>query len=179
MDTRRPTRKLDSDGLWEYALRILAQRPYSAAELKQKLSRRADSPASVTGAFSKLREYGFADDAKFSETFASSRLQNQGFGRIRVLRDLRAKRVAPSVAQKAIDKTFAGTDEAELARHFLEKKYRGRNLSDLFQEEKQLASAYRRLRTAGFSGRASLTVLKSYSKRVEELQDLPEDELSD
>ncbi len=176
METRRPPRKLDPDGLWDYALRILAQRPYSFAELRQKLCRRTSSPDFVTTVLEKLREYGLADDAKFSETFASARLQNKGFGQMRVLRDLRAKRVAPSVAQKAIEKTFAGVDETDLARRFLERKYRGRNLSELFREDKQLAAAYKRLRTAGFSGRASLTVLKSFSRRADELEDPPEEE---
>ena len=176
METRRAPKKFDSEALWDYALRILAQRPNSSAELRQKLSRRADCPDSVTIVLNKLREYGLADDAKFSEAFASARLQNQGFGRMRVLRDLRSKRVASAVAEKAIDKTFGGLDEADLARQYLERKYRGKNLNEFLKEEKQLAAAYRRLRTAGFSGRASLTVLKSYSRRAEELEDSPEEE---
>jgi regulatory protein len=176
MQTRRRPRKLDSDGLWDYALRILAQRPYSAAELRQKLWMRADLRVNVENVLAKLREYGFADDAKFSETFASARLQNQGFGPRRVLRELRNKRVSNSVALKAIEKTFAGTEEIDLARRFLEKKYRGRNLPELFHEEKAIASAYRRLRTAGFSGQAALSLLRTYSRRVNEMEDLPEEE---
>lgn len=176
MATRRAPRKLNSDELWDYALRILAQRPNSSSELKKKLSRRADSKSSLTIVLEKLREYGLADDVKFSEAFATARLQNRGFGPSRVLRDLRAKQVAPRVAQDAIDKTFAGTDETELARRFLERKYRGKDPTQLFKEEKDLAAAYRRLRMAGFSTGASISALKSYSKRAEELQDLPEAE---
>jgi SOS response regulatory protein OraA/RecX len=176
MDTRRPARKLDSDGLWHYALRILAQRPNSSSEMRQKLSRRADSPASVKAVLEKLREYGMADDLKFSEAFASARLQNQGFGRTRVLRDLRAKRVPTAVAQTAIEKTFAGVDETQLARQFIERKYRGKNAAEFFSEPKQLASAYRRLRMAGFSSGASIAALKSYSKQAAELEDLPDQE---
>jgi regulatory protein len=176
METRRAPKKLNPDGLWEYALRVLAQRAHSQAELKQKLLRRADSPQAVSTVLTKVREYGMADDAKFSESFASTRLQNQGFGRMRVLRDLQAKRVPSSVAQKAIDKTFEGVNEADLARRFLERKYRGRDLPLMLQEEKELAGAYRRLRTAGFSGRASLDVLKSYSKYASEIQDAPEED---
>ena len=176
MDTRRPARKLDSDGLWNYALRILAQRPNSSSEIRQKLSRRADSPGSVKIVLDKLREYGLADDTKFSEAFASARLQNQGFGRMRVLRDLRAKRVADTVAQSAIDKTFEGVDEAQLAVRFIDRKYRGKNTAKLFSDPKQLASAYRRLRMAGFGSSASITALKNFSKQASELEDLPEEE---
>ncbi|HEX4750888.1 MAG TPA: RecX family transcriptional regulator [Bryobacteraceae bacterium] len=176
MERSRPPRKLDPDGLWEYALRILAQRANSSAELRQKLSRRADSPESVTNVLDKLREYGFSDDSKFSEAFAAARLQNQGFGRMRVMRELRAKRVAGSVAQKAIEKTFAGTEERDLARQYLERRYRGKNLPEFLSDEKQLAAAYRRLRTAGFGGSTSMDVLRSYSRRARELQDPPEEE---
>ena len=176
MDTRRTPRKLDSNGLWDYALRILAQRPNSSSELKKKLSRRADSSASVTIVLEKLREYGLADDAKFSETFATTKLQNQGFGRFRVLRDLGAKQVAPRLAREAVDKAFAGVDETELAKRFLERKYRGHDLAELFKEEKKLAAAYRRLRMAGFSGAVTVAALKSYSRRAGELQDLPDEE---
>lgn len=176
MQRSRSPRKLDADGLWEYALRIVAQRANSASELRQKLSRRADSPASVTSVLDKLREYGFADDAKFAEGFAAARLQNRGFGRMRVMRELRGKRVASSVAQEAVDKTFIGTEERDLARQFLERRYRGKNLPDLLTDEKQLGAAYRRLRTAGFTSSASMDVLRSYSRRAEELPDPPEEE---
>lgn len=176
MEPRRAPRKLDPDALWDYALRILAQRPYSSAEIKLKLSRRSESPAAVATVLGKLREYGLADDQKFSETFAAARLQNQKFGSMRILRELRGKHVASGVAQTAVEKTFAGVDETELARRFLEKKFRGKNLPEFLKEEKQLASAYRRLRTAGFSGRAAFDALRSYSKSVEEFDEIPDEE---
>jgi predicted esterase len=93
-----------------------------------------------------------------------------------VLRDLRAKQVSPRVAQEAVDKAFAGVDETDLARRFIERKYRGKDTAQLFNEEKSLAAAYRRLRIAGFSSGAAIAALKSYSKRADELQDLPDDE---
>jgi regulatory protein len=176
MDTRRAPGKLDADALWDYALRILAQRPKSSSEIRQKLSRRADSPASMKTVLDKLREYGLIDDLKFSEAFATSRLQNRGFGPMRVMRDLRAKRVASSVAQTAIDKTFAGVDETELARQFIQRKYRGKDPAALFSDRNQLASAYGRLRVAGFSSSASVAALKYFSRSAAELEDLPPEE---
>src|SRR4051812_47801486 len=123
----RKAKMLDSEELWNYSLRLLAQRPYSVGELKTKLSRRSDSPSAVTETLEKLRDYGMADDEKFSEAFASSRLQNDGFGQARVLRDLWAKRVPRSVAEKAVAKTFEKTEEGELARQFLLRKYRNKD----------------------------------------------------
>ena len=102
----RKTPKLDESALWDYALRALSQRAHSANDLKQKLARRSESPEGVTAVMAKLHEYGMADDKKFSETFASSRLQNQGFGRSRVLQDLRTRRVSGGVAEKAVEQDF-------------------------------------------------------------------------
>ena len=155
-------KKLDSDALWNYALGLLQRRAHSIAELRQKLSLRASSGADLNATVAKLRDYGFTDDCKFSEAFAAARLENQGFGPARVLRDLRARRVAAPIAERAVKQTFAGIDERELVASFLTRKYRGKNLREFLAEEKNLASAYRRLRTAGFSARAVLDVLKRY-----------------
>ncbi len=172
----RKPKRLNADGLWEYALRVLGQRAHSAAELRQKLGRRAISTADVQAAMAKLAEYELTNDHKFSEAFAASRLQNQGFGRMRVLRELQSKRVSSAVAQGAVEKTFAGTDELALIQQFLDRKYGGKNLVEFLKEEKNLASAYRRLRTAGFTSSGSFAVLKRYRSSVEECSELDEEE---
>lgn len=160
--------KLDEKSLWEYALRVLSQRAYSAGDIKQKLFKRAQSAQDLNAVLTKLQEYGLVDDRRFSEAFASSRLQNDGFGRFRVLNDLRRKRVAPAVAETAVNQAFTGTDELQLVEQFLKRKYRNIDLRQFLKEEKHLASAYRRLRMAGFGSGNSMTVLKRYSQRVED-----------
>jgi regulatory protein len=172
---RSKPKKYDAEALWSYALRALGQRAQSSYELRQKLAFRAENPAALQEVLTKLREYGFADDAAFSETFASSRLNNQGFGKQRVLRDLQAKRVPAAVAGQAVERTFAGTDEKELAIQFLRRKYRGKDLAVFLKEEKNLAAAFRRLRTAGFSARVSLEVLKERAGRAEEWEPMEEE----
>jgi regulatory protein len=170
------SKKLDADALWNYALHALGQRPYSVGELKQKLSNRAESAAALSATMAKLEEYGFADDRKFSEAFASSRLSNQGFGQFRVLRELRSKRVGQHVAEEAVRKTFSGVDESELIKQFLNRKYRGKDLAEFLRDEKNLASVYRRLRTAGFSASGSISALKKYAREIEEWDESDEDE---
>src|ERR1700748_2353261 len=93
MAARGKPKKLNSVELWDYSLKVLGQRAHSASELRMKLMRRAETSEAVTGTLAKLREYGYTDDKKFSESFASSRLANQGIGGFRVLRGLRSKRV--------------------------------------------------------------------------------------
>ena len=175
MATRGKPKKLDAEGLWNYALRALGSRAHSVNELRQKLSRRADSPSAVTDAMNKLKEYGLTDDQKYSEAVATARLQNQGFGRFRVLNELRSKRVAQTVAETAVSTAYSGVEETELIKNFLARKYRGKDLRSLLADQKQLASAYRRLRVAGFSSNSSLSVLKQYSKELDEIN-VPEEE---
>jgi regulatory protein len=176
MAAARNSGKLSGEALWNFALRMLGDRAHSAAELKRKLIRRAEAPSDVTSVMTRLGEYGMIDDRKFSESFASARLANQGYGRFRVLRDLRSKQVPAGVADQAVADVFAGSDEKQLARDYLERKYRGKDLPTLLKEEKHFASAYRRLRLAGFSAHASLAVLKSYHNRAEEFEPGEEDE---
>lgn len=172
---RRPL-KLDADGLWDYALRALSQRPHSAAEIRQKLSRRAASPPLVAATLAKLQEYSLIDDQKFSQSFASARLENQGFGRARVFRDLRAKRIASQTAQDAVSSVFAETDETALIDQFLARRYRNTDLRLYLQDDKKLASVYRRLRTAGFGNSTSLAALKRFKNDLPEWEDPPDDQ---
>ena len=118
----------------------------------------------------KLKEAGYLNDRQFAESYATSRLENQGLGKIRVLRDLRQRRVAPKLAEQVVDKTFQDTDEVRLIEDFLARKYRGKPLGALLAEEKHLAAAYRRLRYAGFSSGNSIRVLKRYAKEAEALE---------
>ena len=173
---RGKPKKLDGNALWEYALRVLGQRAHSRSELRQKLFRRSENASDVNGVMDKLGDYGLADDTKFSEAFASARLQNQGFGRFRVSRDLRSKGVTASVVKSAVDKTFAGTEETELIQRFLQRKYRGKKLEEFFKEEKNVGSAYRRLRAAGFGSSNSLAILKRYAHQIEDWSGLEEEE---
>ncbi len=53
---------------------------------------------------------------------------------------------------------------------------RSRPIGALLMEEKNLASAYRRLRTAGFSSGNSIQVLKRYAAEAERLEEMEEPE---
>jgi regulatory protein len=163
-------KKLGADALWEYALRTLDRRPYTMAELRKKLSLRAETPAARDQTMAKLQEYGLVDDKKFAEVFATSRLSNQGFGSRRVMRDLQVKNVPREIAEQAIKQAYAGTEETELVKQFLERKFRTRDLTEYLSDEKNLAAAYRKLRLAGFGPAASINTLKQYARRAEELE---------
>jgi regulatory protein len=166
--------KLNPERLWSYALRLLGQRGYSAGELRTKLGLRADSSGAAEEVMGKLKDYGLLDDQKFAETFAVSRRENDQLGRLRVMRDLRARRVTHQVAERAVSRAFSGTDEQELAAAHLARKLRGKDLAEWLSDERHLANAFGRLQRAGFSASASIAVLKRFATRAAELESLPE-----
>jgi regulatory protein len=174
VDKRKP-KMLDQEQLTNYAVRALGGRAHSTGELRQKLSRRAACAEDIDVVVAKLRQFGYLNDQQFAENFASARLENEGFGKMRVLRELRQRRVAPKLAEQVTEQAFQNTNETDLIEAFLKRKYRGKQLGPFLGEEKNLASAFRRLRYAGFSSGASILVLKRYASRAEELESIEEE----
>ncbi len=173
MPLRQPKR-LDAGALLNYALRALSARAHSSGEMRRKLDGRAERREDVDAVLQKLRESGYLDDRRYAESYAAGRLENEGHGRARVLRDLRQRRIAPKLAEQAVAKTFDPTDEPELIEAYLRRKFRGKDLPSWLREEKNLAAAFRRLRYAGFSSGNSIRVLKRYSSQAEQLEDVEE-----
>src|SRR5919198_4943775 len=173
---QRNERRLDRDALWEYALRAISGRAHSISEIRDKLRRRAARLEDVPDLLARLKSYGYLDDRQFAETFAAARLENQGFGRARVLRDLRVRRIAPKVAEHAVQEAFRETDEVQLIESFLARKYRRVSLGEFLADPKNLAAAYRKLRLAGFSSGNTLCVLKRHAREPEVLDGLEEAE---
>jgi len=162
--TERKPRLLGADALWEYAVKVLGGRAYSIGELREKLRRRAERAGDVDGVLARLKDVGYLDDRRFAENFATSRLANEKFGRGRVLHDLRARRVAPAVAERTVEQVYRDVDENALIEDWIRRKYRTAARENLFQEDKDLAAAYRRLLRAGFRTGAIVRVLKRFAK---------------
>lgn len=162
---------LDANGLMTYAAQALSARALSVSELREKLKRRAAEPSDIERVLARLKESGYLNDQRFADSYAGWRRDDGGFGKMRVLRDLMARRVAPALAKQASEKAFEGADEVAMIEKFLARKYRGKDLGALLKEEKNLASAYRKLRLSGFSTGSSVRVLKRYAEQAELLED--------
>jgi regulatory protein len=157
-------RLLNADALWSYALKALASRAHSTGELREKLRRRAARAADVDDVLARLKQDGYLDDRRFAESFAAARLANDRQGRVRVLQDLRQRRVAPALAEKTVREVYTDVDEQKLIEEWIRRKYRLADRDNLFQEEKDLAAAYRRLLRAGFRSGEILRALKKFAK---------------
>jgi regulatory protein len=177
MPDRRP-RPLDAVGLWDYALKALGGRAQSAGELREKLRRRAERAEDVDEILTRLKESGYLDDKRYAESYAASRLSGEKFGRTRVMHDLRQHRVAPPLAQSAVEKVYHDVNEQSLIEEWIRRKYRTAPREGLFASEKDLAAAYRRLARAGFRSAEILKALKKFAKDPELLDgfEAPEEE---
>ena len=171
----RTPKPLDLDGLMNYAAKALSVRGYTVSELKTRLKKRAAQAGDVEIVLARLKEAGVVNDRRFAGSFAEWRRESQGMGKTRVMRDLMARRVAPAVAKEAVEAAFEGVDETAMIQAFLQRKYRGKDLGALLQDQKQLASAFRKLRGAGFSTGNSIKALKRYAAEAELLEDIEEE----
>ena len=140
-----------------------------------EVCRRAARAEDVDEVMARLRQSGYLNDQRFADSLANWRRENEGLGKTRVVRDLMARRVAPSLAKQAAEAAYRGVDEIAMIQSFLERKYRGKDLGSLLSEQKHLASAYRRLRGAGFSTGNSIRVLKRYAEEAERLEEMEDD----
>jgi regulatory protein len=174
MPVRTP-KLLDRDGLLGYAGRALTSRGLSLNELRARLQRRAARKEDVAEVIASLKETGFVNDRRLADSVATWRRENQGVGKTRVMRDLMSRRIAPAVARQAVETAYSGVDETALIEKFLERKYRGKNLGALLADQKHLASAFRKLRLAGFSAGNSIRALKRYATEADQLEESPED----
>jgi regulatory protein len=154
----------------------LGVRGYSSGDLRTKLRLKAAEPADIDSAVNRLKEIGYLDDQRYARSYASARVENQGFGRIRVLNDLRARRISGNLADQAVTQALEGRTEAELIDAYIERRMASLVDTGPIEDERKLAAAYRRLRRAGFTSGPILAALKRKAARPELVNDAPEED---
>ena len=114
---------------FERAVKLLAAKPRSIAELRERLLQgRQPNEAAVETVIARLREYGYLDDERFAFGYASLKVKQRPIGRQRLQRDLMFKQVNREAADEALDLVYAETSEADLIERAIEKhtRLRGR-----------------------------------------------------
>ncbi|MGD0221990.1 MAG: RecX family transcriptional regulator [Terriglobia bacterium] len=106
------------------ALRMLARRPYSIAELRQALEKKYPEGGRVPEVIARLRELGYLDDRKFAEQYAYSLALNRAFGPHRLRRELKAKLVNYQEIEPAVARVYQETPAQTLLEQALAKKLR-------------------------------------------------------
>jgi regulatory protein len=99
---------------YQRALRRLARRDHSVAELRRALLERDHEPGEVEAALERLRRERYLDDAGFAERFARSRMEHQGLGRLRIRQGLRQRGVDRGATDAGIAGALREVDEREV-----------------------------------------------------------------
>lgn len=118
------------------ALNMLGRRENTRAELRRKLLQRKYEPDDIDRTLDELTTAGFLDDARAAKTFARHASHIKGQGRNRIARELAARGVDPDLAAATLDAQIDPDEEAERLRAALERKSRGKDLSDRRESSK-------------------------------------------
>jgi regulatory protein len=124
---------------FERAIKLLAAKPRSVAELRERLLRgKSTNKTVVETVIARLKEYGYLDDERFAFSYASSKVKQRPIGRRRLQRDLKLKQVDNSVAEETLALVYAETPEEQLIDRAIDKRIRLRGRPKSRAEAKSL-----------------------------------------
>jgi len=124
---------------FDRAVKLLAAKPRSVAELRQRLlQNRSTDQSTVDLVIDRLREYGYLDDERFAFSYASLKIKQRPIGRRRLEQDLKFKKVDKQVADEALELVYSETSEDDLIDRAIEKRLRVRGRPANRMEAKSL-----------------------------------------
>ena len=143
------------------ALRMLARRELSEAQVRQRLHRRGHPDDEIDTAIARLIADRAIDDARVAEAIARTETSVKRRGRLRVARQIESAGIAKSTARRAVDEVFADLDPRTHLEAALSKRLRG---SARIEDDKQFQRLYRYLVGQGFEHDQVLRALDARRK---------------
>ena len=128
------------------AVKLLARRELSEAQVRQRLKRRGYEPDDVDAAVARLKEERSIDDARVAAAMARTQASVKRRGRLRVRRHLESAGIDRAIVRRAVDDAFDGVDEASLIQAALNRRLRGRAI----ETDAERQRLYRYLLNQGF-----------------------------
>jgi len=146
---------------FDCALRVLALRDHSEAELRRKLKAKGYDEPEITGSVARLLELGYLDDVRFALSFAESSIRNgRGYG-ARLKLELARRGVAGAIVQATLAELSEDFEESGVLASTIERRYPGFDPAIATDKEKRRIVAY--LQRKGFTLGAILAALKTQS----------------
>jgi regulatory protein len=139
------------------ALKMLARRELSEAQIRQRLARRRHGPDAVDRAIARLREERAIDDERVAQAIARTQSSLRRRGKLRARREIEAAGIARSVADRAVDQAFKEVDSDALLDAAVARRLRGRAT---IANRAELAKLYQYLVRQGFEPDRVLNRLK-------------------
>ena len=173
MAFKRVAKTYDQESLYEYAIGALGRRMRTVAEIKRlmrnRVSAQADGDALIEKVVARLKSQKYLNDTSYAESYSRLRQENDKFGRMRVVQDLKIKGVHREIIDNAVRSTYDDVDEERLAREFLRRKRIAKPAGD-----KQVARVFRTLVRGGFASRTIFRILKKWDVDEETITMLEE-----
>jgi regulatory protein len=161
MTFRRTKKHYDEAALYEYAVGALGRKMRTVAEIKrlmrQRVGMQPDGNDLMERVVARLKDQKYLHDSQYAVAYSSYRKDNDKFGRLRVVTELRAKGVHGDVIEKTVGEAYAGTNDEKLARDFLARKRLKKPAN-----QKDAARIFRALARAGFPTRVAVRILKHW-----------------
>lgn len=162
MPFKRTEKEYDEAMLYEYAIGALGRKMRTVAELKRLMRERVKHQEEigqllVEVVVAKLKEQKYLNDTNYAESYSRFRKENEKFGRIRVVQDLKAKGVHGDVIEKTVGAAYQDVNEEQLAREYLQRKRIRKPVT-----QRDAAKVFRTLVRAGFASRVIFRILKTW-----------------
>ena len=119
MPSRTTSPRSAADGFELAAVRYLARRERTEAQVKTFLSRAGASAGCVRSLLSRFRVQGYLDDHAYAVRWARARLARCPMGRARLEAELLAKGFDRATVAKAVRQVYDDTNQRTLARALL------------------------------------------------------------
>lgn len=124
------------------ALRLLARREYSRAELGARLGRESESHDEADAVLAELEAEGWLSDSRYVEQILNARLGR--YGREHILHELKSKGIGEDLIQAALPRIMEA--EMESLKSIWQKKF-----GKMPENRKELAQQVRFLQSRGFA----------------------------
>lgn len=152
------------DSAYIAALKMLSGRELSERQVRQRLARRGYDEDAIDEAIARLTRDRSLDDERAAKAIAHAETTFKKRGERRVKQRLAAAGIAPAVAQRAIQETFAAVDADALLTAALQKRLRGR---DHIADDREFQRLYRFLIGQGFEPDRVLALLRRHKAHAQ------------
>jgi len=162
MPFNRAPKIYDEAMLYEYAVGALGRKMRTVAELKRLMREKVrhqqeEGQLLVEVVIAKLKEQKYLNDSNYAESYSRFRRENEKFGRMRVVQDLKAKGVHGDIIDRTVGAAYENVNEEKLAREYLQRKRIGKPAT-----QHAAAKVFRSLVRAGFTSRVIFRILKCW-----------------
>ncbi len=150
--------RLDSEerSAKEQALNLLSHSAKTSGQLYEKLCRRSDPDAAAT-AVARMQELGLVDDDDYAQRFIADKKHLKGWGKKRILVELRRKGLSDEVIEHACEGQWE--DEAERLSELIERRY-----TPLPDDPKKRSAFVAKLMRMGYEYEIIRQVLRLYDE---------------